>query len=56
MSDPEIVMSPLCREITGDSTKIQIDIYRTKRKVYGQAKHQSAAPDQARVEVIQTYV
>jgi uncharacterized protein len=28
MSDPEIVMSPLCREITGDGTKIQVDIYR----------------------------
>ena len=30
MSDPEIVMSPLCREITGDGTKIQIDIYRVE--------------------------
>lgn len=28
MSDPEIVMSPLCREIAGDSTKIRVDIYR----------------------------
>jgi hypothetical protein len=28
MSDPEIVMSPLCREITGDGIKIQVDIYR----------------------------
>lgn len=28
MSDPEIVMSPLCREITGDGTRIQVDIYR----------------------------
>jgi hypothetical protein len=28
MSDPEIVMSPLCREIIGDGTKIQVDIYR----------------------------
>ena len=28
MSDPEIVMSPLCREITGDDTRIQVDIYR----------------------------
>jgi hypothetical protein len=28
MSDPEIIMSPLCREITGDGTKIQVDIYR----------------------------
>ena len=28
MPDPEIVMSPLCREITGDGTKIQVDIYR----------------------------
>ena len=28
MSDPEIVMSPLCREITRDGTTIQVDIYR----------------------------
>ncbi len=28
MSDPEIVMSPLCREIIEDGTKIQVDIYR----------------------------
>ena len=28
MSDPEIVMSPLSREITGDGTKVQVDIYR----------------------------
>ena len=28
MSDPVIIMSPLCREITGDDTKIQVDIYR----------------------------
>jgi len=28
MSDPEIIMSPLCREIIGDDTKIQVDIYR----------------------------
>jgi hypothetical protein len=28
MSDQEIVMSPLCREISGDDTKIQVDIYR----------------------------
>jgi uncharacterized protein len=28
MSDPEIIMSPLCREITGDGTKVQVDIYR----------------------------
>lgn len=28
MSDPEIVMSPLCREICGDDTRIQVDIYR----------------------------
>lgn len=27
MSDPEIVMSPLCREISGDGTTIQVDIY-----------------------------
>lgn len=28
MSDPVIIMSPLCREISGDGTKIQVDIYR----------------------------
>ena len=28
MSDPEIVMSPLCREITADGTRVQVDIYR----------------------------
>ena len=28
MSDPEIVMSPLCREIIKDGTRIQVDIYR----------------------------
>jgi len=28
MSDQEIVMSPLCREIIEDGTKIQVDIYR----------------------------
>ena len=28
MSDPEIVMSPLYREITGDGTRVQVDIYR----------------------------
>jgi hypothetical protein len=28
MSDPEIIMSPLCREISDDGTKIQVDIYR----------------------------
>ena len=28
MPDPEIVMSPLCREIIGDGTRIQVDIYR----------------------------
>ena len=28
MPDPEIVMSPLCREIIEDGTKIQVDIYR----------------------------
>ncbi|MGB7933738.1 MAG: hypothetical protein WCH04_16230 [Gammaproteobacteria bacterium] len=30
MSDPEIVISPLCREIIGDDTKIQVDIYRAE--------------------------
>ena len=28
MPDPEIIMSPLCREIAGQGTKIQVDIYR----------------------------
>jgi hypothetical protein len=28
MSDPEIIMSPLCREIEKDGTRIQVDIYR----------------------------
>jgi hypothetical protein len=28
MSDPEIVMSPLCREIIKDGTRVQVDIYR----------------------------
>ena len=28
MSNPEIVMSPLCRKITVDGITIQIDIYR----------------------------
>jgi hypothetical protein len=28
MSDPEIIMSPLCQEIEKDGTKIQVDIYR----------------------------
>jgi hypothetical protein len=28
MSEPEIIMSPLCREIIKDGTRIQVDIYR----------------------------
>ena len=32
MSDPEIIMSPLCREISEDGTKIQVDIYRGEDK------------------------
>ena len=28
MSDPEIVMSPLCRELIQDGTRVQVDIYR----------------------------
>ena len=28
MPDPEIVMSPLCREIIEDDIRIQVDIYR----------------------------
>ena len=28
MSEPEIIMSPLCREIIMDGTRIQVDIYR----------------------------
>lgn len=27
MSDPEIIMSPLCREIVEDGTRVQVDIY-----------------------------
>ena len=30
MSDPEIIMSPLFREIIEDGTKIQVDIYRSE--------------------------
>jgi len=30
MSDPEIIMSPLCREIIEDGAKIQVDIYRNE--------------------------
>jgi len=32
MSEPEIIMSPLCREISEDGTKIQVDIYRGEDK------------------------
>ena len=32
MSDLEIVMSPLCREIVQDGTKVQVDIYRGKNE------------------------
>ena len=32
MTDPEFIMSPLCREISGDDTKIQVDIYRGEDK------------------------
>ncbi len=32
MSDPEIVMSPLCREIIKDGTWIQVDIYRNENE------------------------
>ncbi len=28
MPDPEIIMSPLCKEIIQDGTKVQVDIYR----------------------------
>jgi len=28
MSDPDIIMSPLCREIIKDGARIQVDIYR----------------------------
>ncbi|MGB5338875.1 MAG: hypothetical protein WBO06_07260 [Gammaproteobacteria bacterium] len=28
MANPEIIMSPLCREIIEDDTRIQVDIYR----------------------------
>ena len=27
MTDPEVIMSPLCREISSDGTSIQVDIY-----------------------------
>ena len=30
MSDPEIIMTPLCREITDDGTRVQVDIYRVE--------------------------
>ena len=33
MSDPKIIMSPLCREIVEDGTKIQIDIYRGENEL-----------------------
>jgi len=32
MSDPEIVMSTLCREIIKDGTRIQVDIYRSENE------------------------
>ena len=32
MENPEIIMSPLCRELVKDSTKIQIDIYRDENE------------------------
>ena len=28
MTDPKIIMSPLCREVIEDDTRIQVDIYR----------------------------
>ena len=28
MTDPEIILSPLCREISADGTSVQVDIYR----------------------------
>ena len=32
MSEPEIIMSPLCREICEDGNRIQVDIYRGEDK------------------------
>ena len=32
MSEPEIVMSPLCQEISKDGTRIQVDIYRDENE------------------------
>jgi hypothetical protein len=39
MSDPEIIMSPLCREISGDDTKIQVDLSRRGRHELGFGGH-----------------
>jgi len=32
MSDPEIVMSPLCQEISKDGTRVQVDIFRCENE------------------------
>ena len=32
MSDPEIVMSPLCQEISKDGTSVQVDIFRCENE------------------------
>jgi hypothetical protein len=32
MSDPEIVMSPLCQEVSKDGTKVQVDIFRCENE------------------------
>jgi hypothetical protein len=33
MSDPEIVMSPFCQEVSKDGTKVQVDIFRCENEV-----------------------
>jgi hypothetical protein len=32
MSDPEIVMSPFCQEVSKDGTKVQVDIFRCENE------------------------
>jgi len=32
MSDPEIIMSPLCQEISKDGTSVQVDIFRCENE------------------------
>ena len=35
MSDPEIVMSPLCQEISKDGTSVQVDSFVARMKLAG---------------------